>query len=203
MGIVVARVHLGFAVFATISRASADPPPLERDATPSRLFVLGIGFGGVSRMAEVAPTGGFAWTLQFGERVGCGLHLTEEYSAMGPGPYSPDATVSEAHATFLLGLRWTPFRANPRPQSPMFLYPGRYVDMTAFYVKPSIGFGFRERTSMQMDHIDWTPIAAVHVGYVPVQGNDWALGFELREQLEHFNDGLQHGWTFLGLVQVF
>jgi hypothetical protein len=161
--------------------------------------IYGLAFGGVSRLGDAAPSSGLPWTLQFGERLGRGLYLTEELETLDGLTYSPDPTVGESRVTLLAGVQWFPFR--PHPQRNPLHFP-RYLDPNAWYLSASIGWCWRDRVSMMTDTVTSTPAVAAEIGVLPLQGMDWALGYQFREQLEHYSDGFQRSWALTVVVQL-
>jgi hypothetical protein len=195
------RPHAVVAVLCGLaSAAGADPPcgPTE-EPTPQFFLVLAAGMGGVSRLADAAPGQAMTFGLQFGQRLGRRLHLVEELDVLDSFPYTPDLSISEDHATFLMGVRWAPFRADPRRVGGVF---GPAYDATAFFVKGTVGAGFRERRSTTTDVTHWTPIVAAHLGWTPWRGRDWAFGWEFREELGHYAEGFQRDWAFIMLAEL-
>ncbi|MDB4958417.1 MAG: hypothetical protein JWO36_5986 [Myxococcales bacterium] len=200
----VGRVLLGVAVFGIVSgRVHADPTPASVDPTPRRFFAFGYGWGGESRLANAARSYNMgAIAFQFGQRLGPGLQLVEQFDTTPESQPFPGSTLWESHVVFLAGVRWAPFAPRPRWQPSSLLFPTKYFDSTAFYVGASAGAGLRDRRLANMDVSTGTPVVAAHLGYIPLQGRDWALGYEWREQLEHYSDGFQRGWSLLMTVEL-
>jgi hypothetical protein len=105
-------------------------------------------------------------------------------------PYPTDT--SEANLAFGAGIRWTPFKPRRRRASLQFLIPGPFSDFHAFYVTAVAGANVRDRVTVVtptgwVEETAWSPMASVAVGLLEIQGNDWSLGPELREQLAYYD----------------
>lgn len=175
---------------------------VDREMWPRLYVSVALGLGGVSRNGSVPPTSGGSWKLQFGQRLAQGLHLVEEMTSLGEGYISAYPTdTSEIHVAFGAGVRWTPFKPRPRRQSFQFLFPCPFIDRHAFYVTAVVGANLRDRITVMtptewFEETAWSPMASVAVGLPQIQGSDWWLGPELREQLAYYDGRVQRGWMF-------
>lgn len=166
--------------------------PLEQPLR--RFMILGVGLGQVSRLSDVPPTDFSAWSFQYGQRLGRGFHLVEQAEV-----FSASGTGLEDYAAFSLGIRWRPFEPRPRWRPPNVVVPGRQDDWTALYVKANVGLGLRIRTD---DEVVYAPVGVFALGYQPIQGVDWAFGFEVREQVARYDEGYQRGFSVLMTFQL-
>ena len=191
---------LAFARARCVAPEPAYSPDCEQ---PVRQFaILGWGFGGWSRVGNVAPGRSGAVTIQAGQRLWPRLHIVGEVSLSGPGGYSPDPAAWESHTALLLGIRWTPFRGKWVKALMGPPHAIRYSDKGGLYVKASVGAGLRERYAEAFEDVDWAPVLNAAIGLLPLKGRDWALGLEFREQLAFYSDGLQRDWGLVLQAQV-
>ena len=178
------------------------------ETSPRKFLSLAFGFGGLSRVGNAPPTRGPSWRMQFGQRLGHGLHLVEEVNSLGSDYLSPaPIDFSEVHTSFGTGIRWTPFEPRPHPSSAWGPFPGRYVDVRAFYLTTVIGADVRDRTTQSeldqtTEHVSWSPMASVAVGLLEIQGEDWSLGPEFREQLARYDGQFQRGWQLFFAIHL-
>jgi hypothetical protein len=175
--------------------------PIRRETTPQLYMSVAIGRGGVSRIGDVPPSAGVSGRLQFGQRLRHGLHLVEEVSFLGGNYISPYAIgASEMDTPIGAGVRWTPFEPRPeRSGGLLSLFPGQFVDITAFYLTAVVGADYRDRftqtfVTQSTNATSWSPMASLALGLLEIQGHDWSLGPEFREQLASFDGHLQLGW---------
>ncbi len=167
-------------------------------------IALGWGFAGWNETADVETGGGPSVTLQLGQRLSPGLHLVEELAIA----YGGNELLDESRNAFLLGVRWTPFRldrrSTSRTRASLVVTPSRAADWTAFHLKATVGALdrslFRHATDAQESK--WAPAASAAIGWLPVQGADWALGLEYRYELARISDELQRGWSLSVLAQL-
>ena len=177
--------------------------PCGCETTPRRYLSFAFGLGGVSRNGDAPPTDSGSWRLQLGQRIGHGLHLVEEANSLGSGYISLSPTdVSEEQLSLGAGARWTPFK--PRPQPSGFI--GPYVDARAFYVTAVVGANIRDRltqtSTKTTDETAWSPMVSLALGLQEIQGHDWSLGPEFREQLAYYDGHLQRGWMLLIAIHL-
>ena len=191
------------------------PPPVSVATAPSaaqcvhcltspRLFFgVAVGAGGASRIADVAPIRGSANRLQLGQRLGRGVHLIEEVTHLGSDGRSPTG-ISEDHSAFGVGLRWTPFAPRPRSMQASWIWPAPFVDIHAFYFTMIVGADVRDRvtSSTQIDESAWSPMASLAMGLLEIQGQDWSLGPEFREQLARYDGHFQPSFMWLLAVHL-
>lgn len=52
------------------------------------------------------------------------------------------------------------------------------------------------------EQVAWSPMASLAVGLLEIQGRDWSLGPEYREQLAHFDGHFQRGWLLLIAIHL-
>ena len=190
-----------------ITRATVPPTAstVRHETSPGVFLSAAFGLGGVSRNGDVPPTGIWTGRLQLGQRLRHGLHLVEEVNSLGNGdisPYPPART--EAHLSMGAGVRWTPFEPRPQRSLNRFIFPSPYVDIRAFYLTAVIGADVRDRfpTSSTTDETAWSPMTSLAVGLLEIQGHDWSLGPEFREQLAYYDGHLQRGWMALLAIHL-
>jgi hypothetical protein len=204
---VLSAVGSGVLVLAqTPARATTEvvaPCPCE---TSPRLYIsFSTGFGGASRVGVTPPVGGFSWRLQVAERLAHGLHLVEEYNEIGSDYLSPAPIgTSEDHGSIGVGVRWTPFEPQPRPSHFPF---APYMDVHAFYLTAVVGADVRDRLAQTSptqttDQTAWSPMASLALGVLELQGHDWSIGPEFREQLARFDGHFQRGWQLLFAIHL-
>jgi hypothetical protein len=183
--------------------AGAQPAVAPRDpAQPvHRFFIIGVGFGGWSRLSTLPPNGGSAFSFQLGQRLWQGLHLVEQVDVIGPA-FSSDAGLREDHGALLVGIRWTPFHSERRLVPGSKPFPNEYLDFLALYARLSLGAGVTERSTPTSHATIWLPTGSAALGYLPLQGRDWALGYEARLALTHFNEGFQRDWDLMIVAQL-
>ncbi len=184
-------------VVLLVSVAHADPEPLEDHVR--WFFVLGVGFGGESRLGDVAPWRGNAWTFKVGERLGSRLQLVETLNALGPGSFSPDPAVTEEQDTLTLALRWTLREPSRYTTGESSLAIFRHASL---YLEAGAGVNLRSRYSITASDTTTRPIAAVTFGALFWSRRSWAFGEELREQVAPYGAGVQRSWDGLLLLQV-
>jgi hypothetical protein len=184
--------------------------PVGSETTPRLYLSPAFGIGGVSRNGDVPPAAGVSGRLQLGQRLLPNLHLVEEMNWLGGGYVSPYSIgASEQHLSIGAGVRWTPFE--PKPQrwwrgfSGYFL-PGGYIEH-AFYLTATIGADLRDRVTQpsvteSTEATAWSPMASLAVELLGIQGHDWSLGPEFREQLAYYDGHLQPGWMALIAIHL-
>lgn len=176
------------------------PMALKREPSPRTYFGMGVGFGGFSRNGDAPPFVGSNWRLQLGQRLGRGLHLVEEVNLMSTSYFAPyPMTTAESQLSMGAGVRWTPFKPAPIPaRAARFL--GSFVDIRAFYLTAALGANLRERFTFPSatetaETSAWSPMASLALGLLVIQGHDWSLGPEFREQIAYYDGQLQRGWS--------
>lgn len=107
-------------------------------------------------------------------------------------------TTAENQVSMGAGVRWTPFKPAPIPaRAASFL--GTFVDIRAFYLTAVLGANLRDRytypsATETIETTAWSPMASLAVGLLEIQGHDWSLGPEFREQIAYYDGQLQRGW---------
>ena len=158
--------------------------------TPRFFISLGLGRGGASRVGDAAAFSGTAVRLQVGQRLAHGLHLIEDFDENSAESLTLFDT-SERQSSIAAGLRWSPFERDPKRGNL------GYLDKRAFYVDGLVGAADRVRVTEGDQVSTWAPMASVAIGWVPWQGLDWSLGYEVREQVSRFDGQFQFGWQVL------
>jgi hypothetical protein len=194
---------------ATPPVATDVAPPVHPETSARKFVNVGFGIGGVSRIGDVPPTSGASFRLQFGQRLAHGVHLVEEISFLVAQDYvSPVPTnTSEDHFSFGAGVRWTPFEPRPHPNTLPLPIPGPIIDSNAFYVTAVLGADSRNRSTWvspteSTDQSAWSPMASLAVGLPAIQGHDWSLGPEVREQLQYFDGHVQRSWMAMFVAEL-
>jgi hypothetical protein len=166
------------------------------------VVAVGFGYAGVSRLADAAPSRGQAVTLQFGQSVGTRFDLIEEYYGIQSTRYSSDPSAEQGYGIASIGCRWRPFESSPSDGPPHWYFPFRRVDITYLYTKAMVGIGWRSQHFVGTDNVTLGPAAGFALGYLLLQGRDYAFGVEMREQVMHFDEGFQRAWGVIVLAEL-
>jgi hypothetical protein len=184
------------------------PPSVSDETSPHLFLSFAFGFGGVSRIGDVPPTGGGSWRLQLGQHLGHRLHLVEEMNTIGTGYISAfPMNTTEEHLSMGAGVRWTPLKPSPRRSSPVLMLPGSFGDIRSFTVTAVVGADLRTRSTQttptdSIDETAWSPMVSLAVGVDELRGGDWSLGPVFREQLAYFDGHVQRGWMLLVAIHL-
>ncbi len=115
-------------------------------------------------------------------------------------PFPTDT--SESHDSIGVGLRWSPFAPDLYANKIAFPFPAAFIAPNAPYVTAILGADLRDRQTwvsptQSTAQVAWSPIASLAFGLPEIQGGDWTLGPELREQLQYFDGHVQRAWMLL------
>lgn len=183
--------------------------PVPCDTTTRLFFSVAGGLGGLSRIGNVPPVGGYTGRIQFGQRLAHRLHLVEELDSIGGSYLSPSSPpAAEDHVVLGAGVRWMAFEPiRARRLGPALLFPGHYVDLRAWYVTAVVGADLRDRITaitltQAKEQNAWSPMAGLAIGVAEIRGRDWSLGPEFREQLTRFDGHFQRGWQLLVAIDL-
>jgi hypothetical protein len=174
-------VAVGLLATTAVDLAAADPDVVE-EHSPLRESFASVGTG---YMRDEEPGDRLEEkyvVLQLGQRLTKNLVLVEQglfswEEAKNVGP----TMIRENRMVLTAGLRWTPFR--PAPNLGTLWAPWRYYDPKAVYVRAGVGVDIRDRTTfaaMKTTTQLTGPVAELAIAWLPLQGRDYALGYEVR-----------------------
>lgn len=166
--------------------SSIDDIPLwdDRDAPAPRgryrnFVSLGVGSGRLTGHGAEAAANGTALALTLGVPITRTLDLVAQGGGTTSLAYSPDPTKRTESAHLLLGVRWMPIAAAKEPERPRF-------DPRALYLQAGAGLAMLSRSA---DEREQGLGLGASVGWLPIHGWDWAIGFEGTETLGLFGAG--------------
>lgn len=197
---------LGLAVVAVAGRARADEAhdAVVRDQAPppGPVFLsLGVGTGGISGSDDEAFSQGISWSLQIGHRYRPQLAFVLSGEFTGFARYEMDPALSQQHSAITLGARLTPF-GERRPLREL------QIDPAQLWVRAGLGVGHFVRVPYSRlfdpDQGPTGPAATVGIGWAPIIGRAWALGFEATDSAAVYGDGVRHsfGINFLASLDL-
>ena len=183
------------------SNPSSVPDP------PQTFLGISLGIAELGRLDNEPRGSGYVTTIEVGEHLYQRLYLVQTYLALNGSRYHADPTSDQDFSALLLGTKWCPFDASVDSPTPSRWVPYRYLDMTAFSLKLSLGVEVRDRTSSGFGNDHSTTalasIATASLGWLPVRGAGFALGVEVEDSLAHFNEGFQNSLIGLMTVELF
>jgi hypothetical protein len=149
----------------------------ENDESANRgSFALEVGVGSVVR--EEATSSSTAFGVQLGQNVFEALGLIVSFVGTTESD-DPDAGRS-VYGALSLGVRWMPFEPRKSAVRPGLLSPYRYFDVAALHLEGGIGVQLQERIVGTRSDYSVSPTAGFVIGWLPMQGEDYAFGVEAR-----------------------
>jgi hypothetical protein len=174
-------------------RASAEP-------TGSTRQYLAIGYGWGALRYSGSTNRGTPLVLHGGYRVHCQLHLFFELDAVTAVRDTTNSTRTIEQTSSLVGVRWGPELS--------VSHDGVYPEPTAVYLKVGIGIASLHASPngalnpFDSDRLETGPVIGIAAGWLPIQGDDYALGFEAFERLTLFDTGKMHSFGLILLAQL-
>jgi len=199
--------------FEAAAFVGAGPFPLVADKPvcrscslyPRSLISLAFGLGGTSRIGQAPPTSGDVSALELGRRVADGLHVVYRMTSLNTTAQS--ASVVEQHTALGFGVRWTPLRPRPQRSRSAYWTLGTFFDLRALYLTAIAGADWRSRVTwtsptMSTAASGWSPMGSLALAWAPLQGRDWSLGEEFREDISYVDEHVQRTWMLLAVANL-
>jgi hypothetical protein len=173
--------------------ADDDPPP-----AASRYF-LGLGVG---LLAGREPTTELVEALSFGVPIRAQHQIVATLEQADTR--IDDMPTYRDRSAVLAGIRTTPFRSF-RDRAPRRL-PWRFVDASSLYATVLVGAESHETITYEMAErhtaSTWGPLVGFSIGFIPLQGNDWGIGFDFSGRLARHDDDNDFGYGYTIVVYL-
>jgi hypothetical protein len=184
----------------------ADPPATKtasEDPYDRMSFAIGWGIGDVNTDSDLRR--GIALTLQLGQPLLPTLHIVEELHGTLAVARFDRQEPSYSDVLVAVGVRWLPLDPQPHPNPSRYLRWHRYLALRYLSLKLTGGLYMREVTDHQANTRELLigPALGLGIGYLPFQGDSWAVGIEAKPYGSYARGDIHYGYQLLVLMEAF
>ena len=177
-----------------VEATPAPPAPATATARESPLGGSFLALGqGLTREAGVD---GVVTALQLGQALTQKVQLIEDITVVSP----------DDRATLALGIRWCLLCSGEITMLAPSPMPYRFFVRSSLYVKAKLGVSLRDQPVDQpasgRSATSVGPMAAASLGWLPMQGLDYAIGLELTGSAARHDASNVYGLDLMFVVQV-
>ena len=204
----IARWTLAACVLLRIPPSSADVRPGDEQDQPSPLHksFIAVGFGDRFGLKSEDLKDAPLISVDVGQRVFDSIHLIEQVTSSSGVSYSSSGSTHDTISDWSIGARWTP-QFQPRRSQRYFWSPYRHYDLASLFFEGTVGLAIRQRevfdvASGRAKATKLGGTGRAGVGYLPMQGRDYAFGFIARGAVTRYSHETTFELQFVVVAQL-